>query len=105
MPPDVAYGPEREIEQARLNELGYNRPILEQLFIFYKNIIAKIFLIINSKNEQILVRDFVQFFLKNRLTKPASDRHQRKADSFRVVRTKTVRPIKKEQALRLAPRC
>ena len=41
VPPDVAYGPEKEIEEARLNELGYNKPILEQLFIFYKNIFTK----------------------------------------------------------------
>ena len=40
--PEVIYfGPEREIEEARLNELGYNKPILEQLFIFYKNIFTK----------------------------------------------------------------
>lgn len=41
VPSQIIYGPEREIEEARRNALGYNRPILEQLFIFYKNIFTK----------------------------------------------------------------
>ena len=41
VPEVIPYGPEKEIEEARLIELGYHRPILEQLFIFYKNIFTK----------------------------------------------------------------
>ena len=41
VPEVISFGPDKEIEEARLIELGYYKPILEQLFIFYKNIITK----------------------------------------------------------------
>ena len=41
VPSEIIYGPERELEEARREALGYNKPILEQLFIFYKNIFTK----------------------------------------------------------------
>ena len=41
VPPITSYGAEQEIEIARREALGYNKSVLEQLFIFYRNIITK----------------------------------------------------------------
>ncbi len=41
VPPITSYGAEMELEIARREALGYNKPVIEQLFIFYKNIITK----------------------------------------------------------------
>ena len=41
IPSEIIYGPDREIEEARLKELGYNQPIIVQLGIFFKNIFTK----------------------------------------------------------------
>ena len=38
VPPVITYGPDREIEEARREALGYNESILVQLLIFFKNI-------------------------------------------------------------------
>ena len=41
LPNPVAEGPNKHIEEARREALGYNEPILTQLFIYYKNILTK----------------------------------------------------------------
>ena len=38
VPAEIIYGPERELESARLEALGYNQPLVIQLLLFYKNI-------------------------------------------------------------------
>lgn len=41
VPAEVQYGPQQALEQARLEALGYDKPIIEQLWIFVKNIFTK----------------------------------------------------------------
>lgn len=41
VPPVITYGPDREIEEARREALGYNESILVQLLIFFKNIFTR----------------------------------------------------------------